>query len=74
MPIEQTLTVTVNYDVYIGATKVSAVAKTGQIPAQTYDKGTVYAITPKITANQISFSVNTVGGWETGTTITPTLQ
>ena len=70
LPLEQTLTVKIAYDVYFGSTKVAEVTKTGTIPAQAYDKSTVYAITPNITANQIQFTVTGVEGWTTGTGIT----
>ena len=74
LPLEQTLTVTISYDVKIGTDKISEVVKTGTIPAQTYAKGYVYAITPKITANKIEFTVEDVNGWETGAGITTPIQ
>lgn len=63
LPLEQTLTVTVYYDVMIGSDKISEVVKTGTIPAQTYAQGYVYAITPQISATEIQFTVEKVNGW-----------
>lgn len=70
LPLNQTLAVTINYEVYFGTTKISEVTKTGTIPAQDYAKGIVYVITPNITANQIKFTVTGVEGWTTGSGIT----
>ena len=64
LPLNQALTVTINYEVHFGTTKISEVTKTGTIPAQDYDKGFVYVITPNITANQIKFTVTGVDGWD----------
>lgn len=63
LPLNQALTVTINYEVHFGTTKISEVSKTGTIPAQDYDKGFVYVITPNITANQIKFTVDSVEGF-----------
>ena len=74
LPLNQELTVTINYEVYFTkgdtTTKISQVTKTGTIPAQDYVKGFVYVITPNITANQIKFTVTGVDGWTTGSGIT----
>lgn len=74
LPLEQTLTITVNYDVMIGSDKISEVVKTGTIPAQTYAKGYVYAITPQITAKEIQFTVEEVNDWTPATGITTPIQ
>lgn len=74
LPLEQTLTVTVNYDVMIGSDKISEVVKTGTIPAQTYAKGYVYAITPQITAKEIQFTVEEVNAWTPAAGITTPIQ
>lgn len=71
LPLNQTLTVTINYEVHFTkngtTTKISEVTKTGTIPAKDYDKGFVYVITPNITANQIQFTVTGVDGWDNDT-------
>lgn len=65
LPVNQTLAVTIAYDIYYGSTKISATTKSGTIPAQVYAKETVYNITAAISANQIQFTVNSVDGWNT---------
>ena len=74
LPLNQTLNVTINYEVYFTkddtTTKISEVTKTGTIPAQDYAKGYVYVITPKITANLIEFTVTGVDVWTSGSGIT----
>ena len=64
LPLNQELTVTINYEVHFGTTKISEDTKTGTIPAKDYDKGFVYVITPNITANLIQFTVTGVDGWD----------
>lgn len=70
LPVNQTLAVTIAYDIYYGdvatGTKISAATKSGTIPAQDYAKETVYNITAAISANQIKFTVNSVNGWTNG--------
>lgn len=65
LPLEQTLNVTINYDIYFGTTAISSVEKTGTISSKEFAKGLVYTITPNITANEIKFTVKSVDGWET---------
>lgn len=67
LPVEQTLAVTIAYDIYCKGTKVSSNTKSGTIPAQTYVKNTVYNITAEIDANKIEFTVNSVNGFNTPT-------
>ena len=67
LPVEQTLAVTIAYDIYCKGTKVSSATKSGTIPAQTYQKNTVYNITAEIDANKIEFTVNSVNGFNTPT-------
>lgn len=67
LPVEQTLAVTIAYDIYYDGTKISNATKSGTIPAQVYAKETVYNITAAISAtNQIQFTVHTVNGWTNG--------
>lgn len=65
LPVEQTLAVTIAYDINYKGTKVSSATKSGTIPAQTYLKNTVYNITAEIDANKIEFTVNSVNGFNT---------
>lgn len=81
LPLQQELTVNIDYDVYFDAkptdpndtkVKIAEVTKTGTIPSsQVYAKSTVYAITPNITAKEINFTVTGVTDWTTGAGITP---
>ena len=68
LPVEQTLTVAIAYDIYYndgtGAKKIASTTKSGNIPAQTYQKNTVYNITAEIDAKKIQFSVNAVRGFD----------
>lgn len=63
LPVEQTLAVTIAYDINYKGTKVASTTKSGNIPAQTYQKNTVYNITANIDATKIQFSVNAVDGF-----------
>lgn len=67
LPVEQTLAVTIAYDINYKGTKVASTTKSGNIPAQTYQKNTVYNITAKINATKIQFSVESVGGFNDST-------
>lgn len=63
LPVQQTLTVAIAYDINYKGTKVASTTKSGNIPAQTYQKNTVYNITANIDATKIQFSVNAVDGF-----------
>lgn len=63
LPVNQTLAVTIVYDIKYKGTKISTATKTGTIPAQTYVKNTVYNITAEIDANKIEFTVDSVNGF-----------
>lgn len=71
LPVEQTLAVTIAYDIYFGdtatGTKISNATKSGTIAARGYDKKTVYNITAAIELNsEIKFTVEAVNGWANG--------
>lgn len=63
LPVNQTLAVTIAYDINYKGTKVSSATKTGTIPAMTYAKNTVYNITAAIDAKKIEFTVTGVEGF-----------
>ena len=66
LPVEQTLNVTINYDIYFGDTKISKATKTGAITHE-FAKKTVYNIVAAITpTNEIKFTVKEVRGWDNG--------
>ena len=66
LPVEQTLAVTIAYDINYKGTKVASTTKTGKI-SQSFVKNTVYNITAKIDATKIQFSVESVGGFNPST-------
>ena len=73
LPVEQTLKVTVAYDIYYGDTQISSATKSGTV-TETFAKNTVYNITATITmTNEIQFTVNSVNGWN-NTVVTAPLQ
>ena len=63
LPVNQTLAVTIAYDINYKGTKVSSATKAGTIPAMTYAKNTVYNITAAIDGNKIEFTVTGVEGF-----------
>lgn len=66
LPVEQTLNVTINYDIYFGDKKISKATKTGAITHE-FAKKTVYNIVAAITpTNEIKFTVEAVNGWDNG--------
>lgn len=71
LPVAQTLAVTIAYEIYFkdGSVDklVASTTKSGNIPAQTYQKNTVYNIKAEIDATKIQFSVNAVGGFNAST-------
>lgn len=63
LPVEQTLNVTISYDIYFGGTKISAATKSGTI-TKTFAVNTVYNIVATITmTNEIKFTVEEVVDW-----------
>lgn len=70
LPVEQTLAVTVVYDIYYddgnggGDQKISTATKTGEI-AKTFAMNTVYDITAEISGNEIKFTVEAVNDFNT---------
>ena len=68
LPVQQTLTVAIAYDIYFndgtGAKKIASTTKTGEI-SQSFVKNTVYNITAEINATEIQFSVKSVNGFAT---------
>lgn len=69
LPVNQTLAVTIAYDIYYGdvatGTKISAATKSGTV-TKDFAKNTVYNITATITmTNKIEFTVEEVNGWNT---------
>ena len=68
LPVQQTLTVAIAYDIYFndgtGAKKIASTTKTGEI-SQSFVKNTVYNITAEIDATKIQFSVKSVNGFAT---------
>lgn len=70
LPVEQTLAVTVVYDIYYndgnggGDQKISTATKTGEI-AETFAMNTVYDITAEISGNEIKFTVEAVNDFNT---------
>lgn len=70
LPVEQTLAVTVVYDIYYndgnggGDQKISTATKTGEI-AETFAMNTVYDITAEISGNEIKFTVKAVNNFNT---------
>lgn len=66
LPVEQTLNVTIGYDIYFGTTKIAEATKSGSI-AQTFAKGLVYNVVATITnGDQIDFTVISVKVWASG--------
>ena len=65
LPVAQTLSVTITYDVLdSNDNTVGTLTKEGTI-TQTFAKNTVYAVTATLTGSAIDFSLGTVGGWGT---------
>lgn len=65
LPVNQTLAVTIAYDIYYGSTKISAATKSGTV-TKDFAKKTVYNITATIKmTNEIEFTVKEVYGWNT---------
>lgn len=68
LPVQQTLGVTVVYDIYYndgsGDKKISTATKTGEI-AETFAMNTVYDITAEISGNEIKFTVEAVDDFNT---------
>lgn len=63
LPVEQTLNVTISYDIYFGGTQISAATKSGTI-TKTFAVNTVYNIVATITmTNEIKFTVEEVVDW-----------
>ena len=67
LPLEQTLAVTITYDVYQNDTVIGQLTKTGTIPATTYEKNKLYNVVATLTGNDIKFTVSSVGGWTPST-------
>lgn len=69
LPVEQTLAVTVVYDIYYndgnggGDQKISTATKTGEID-ETFAMNTVYDITAEISGNEIKFTVEAVNDFK----------
>lgn len=63
LPVNQELDVTITYDVYQNAAKIGTLTKEGTIPATTYAKNTLYNVVATLTGNAITFTVNSVEGW-----------
>lgn len=67
IPVEQTLGVTITYDVTFGGQKISTgVTKTGTVAAFTYQEGHAYKITASIGLNRIDFTLVNLDGFTTG--------
>lgn len=70
LPVEQTLAITITYDIAFNGTIIATGATlSGTIPARSYAANTVYNINATITGTQIDFTLGTVGGWATGSNI-----
>ncbi len=69
LPVNQTLGITINYDIYFGDTKISSASKTGNI-TQAFAKNTVYNIGATISGNQIKFTVTECAGFTADAEIT----
>lgn len=67
LPLEQTLAVTITYDVYQNAAKIGTLTKNGTIRAKTYAKNTLYNVVATLTGNEITFTVHEVGTWTEAT-------
>lgn len=67
LPVNQTLGVTITYNVMQGANVVGTLTKTGTIAVQDYVKNTVYNVVATLSGNEIKFTVQSVGGWSTPT-------
>ena len=63
LPVQQTLDITISYDIYFGGTKISSATKTGTITDQAFAKNTVYNIGATISGNQIQFTVEECDGF-----------
>lgn len=64
LPVEQTLAVTINYDIYCKGQKVASTSKTGTVPTTTYAAKTLYNVATTLSlTDQIEFTVNSVGGF-----------
>ncbi len=65
LPVEQTLDITLTYEVYIGADKISTATKSGKIEDYTFKPNTAYKVAATLTLeNQIQFTVDSVGGFD----------
>lgn len=62
LPVEQTLEVTITYDVMDGSDVVGTLTKSGTI-TKAFAKSTVYAVNVTLTGTSINFSLGTVNDW-----------
>ena len=66
LPVEQTLAVTITYNVLDSNNQVvGTLTKSGTISSQTFAKNTVYVVKATLTGTAIDFSLGTVGVWGT---------
>ena len=73
LPLEQTLNVTITYDIMNGEKKLGEMTKSGSI-TETFAKNTVYNVTATLSGTAISFSLGTIDEWNTpAVEVTPTL-
>lgn len=63
LPVQQTLDITITYDVMDGDNKVGELTKSGKIENKTFEANTVYVVTATLSGTAIDFSFGTVGGW-----------
>lgn len=62
LPVEQTLKVTITYNVMDGENVVGTLSKTGTI-TKAFEANTVYVVTATLTGTAIDFTLGTVDGW-----------
>ena len=72
LPLEQTLNVTITYDIMKGEKKLGEMTKSGSI-TETFAKNTVYNVTATLSGTAISFSLGTIDEWNPAVEVTPTL-
>ena len=70
IPVEQTLGITITYDIEFGGKKIVNGATKSANLTQSFAKNTVYNVTATISATAIDFTVSTVAGFDPETNVT----
>ena len=66
LPVEQTLEITLTYDIKFNGTKISSATKSATLNSYDFEANTAYNVTATLSlTDQIEFTVNEVDGWTT---------